>query len=244
MKNIPNFAYYELRNLEHLQFMTDVDSILQLFSISEIGVEADYPSFKQYLSDEIKAVNAEQGNALTQELNNSSKLREQTWFAIKNIAKGFMNSPFEEERKLGNALMPILVKHGDPRNLGLNPQSAALTTLCNDLLLADKAELLEKMHITAWVKELQRINNEYTAKSAGRDDDLISKESIKTKAVRLQIDSAYSTMVKKINAQVLLEIAKEPVFSVIDKVNKRIQNYEVSLAIRKGQAEAPTEEKK
>jgi hypothetical protein len=240
MQNIENITLTRLRNNEHFQFMTDVDRSITSIQPTELGIDTTYPAFKAALSAEEIALRAEAGSLKSKPLDQLDKLRDKTWQAILLRVKAAKLSPFANEAESAEVVQRIIDKYGDVRSLSYNEETAAITNLVTDLQATALTDHLNRLVIQRWVAELKNENEKFQALFNERNTELAGRPSGDVRAVRLQIDPLYTRIVDKINASIVLEIAKPAAITFISLLNEKIKYYKTTLVSRETKANETT----
>ncbi len=232
MQKIESIALTRLRNNEHFQFMTDVDLLITTSQPAELGIENQYPAFKTTFTAEDAAMRAEFGSLKSKSIGELDNLRDQTWQAILLRTKAAQLSPFANEVESAEVIMRIIDRYGDVRAVSYNEETTGITNLVTDLLLPANAEHLNKVAIQRWVPELKSQNEQFQTVFNERNTELSDRISGDVKAIRAQIDPIYEKLMERINATIVMEIAKPAAISFISQLNEKIKYYKTTLAAR------------
>jgi len=236
MQKIESIALTRLRNNEHFQFMTDVDHLITTSQPAELGIENQYPAFKTAFTAEDVTMRAEFGSLKSKSIEELDNLRDQTWQAILLRVKSAQLSPFANEVESGEVIMRIIDRYGDVRAISYNEETTGITNLVTDLLLPANAEHLNKVAIQRWVPELKSQNEQFQAVFNDRNTELSDRISGDVKAIRMQIDPIYEKLMERINATIVMEIAKPAAISFVSQLNEKIKYYKTTLAARSSRA--------
>lgn len=238
MQKIDSIALTRFRNNEHFQFMTDVDQLITTSQPAELGIEQLYPVFKTTFTAEDAAMRAEFGSLKSKSIEELDNLRDKTWQAILLRVKAAQLSPFANEVESAEVIMRIVDRYGDVRPVSYNEETTAITNLVTDLLLPANAEYLNKVAIQRWVPELKSQNEQFQTVFNERNTELSDRVSGDVKAIRIQIDPIYEKLIERINATIVMEIAKPSAISFVNQLNEKIKYYKTTLAARSGRAKA------
>jgi len=178
----------------------------------------------------------DQGSATTEQIASMDVVRDRTWSALNERVKSSMLSPIEAETESAKAVKRVLDLYGNVRTLSYNEESAAITNLVEDLEKNRNAAHCATLGIAAWVAALKQQNLDFQLLIDSRNIELANKDSTEVKKVREEIDPLYQNIVKRINAQVTLEIGTDVTDRFIRAMNQRIKYYNDTLAIRAGRA--------
>lgn len=240
MLKIENITLSRLRNNEHFQFMNDVDVLITTFQPTELGIDSIYRAFKAALSAEDVAIRVEAGSLKSKSIEELDNLRDKTWQAISFRVKAAKLSPFVNEVESGEIIGRILDKYGDVRMLSYNEETAALTNIISDLQTPANADHLSIVAIQRWVPELKTENEKFQALFNERNTELADRPSGDVKTARVQIDPLFTKITEKINASVVLEVAKPAALTFISQINEKIKYYKTTLAARGSKANDTT----
>lgn len=242
MIKIESFGLAQLHNNEHFQFMADFDALIIMHSAAELGVDSHYSPFKSALSVEEAALGIEQGSSKSKAIEDQDKLRDKTWNAIYTRVKSGLLSPIDDEVDSAKAIMRIFDLNGDIRNLSLNEESAAMSTLTTNLLLPANATHLEKLSITTWANLLKTQNEEFKALFNERNTEFANRPSGDVRAARRAVDPLYAQIVERINATLVLGTAKANATTFATDLNERFDYYRTTLAARASRSKSKNQE--
>jgi hypothetical protein len=232
MEKIESTPLSRLRNNEHFQFMTDVDKLISTSQASELGIEDLNSEFKNLLVIEDAVMRIELGSSKSKTIEELDKKRDQTWNAIFLRTTSTLFSPFANEIASAETVKRIIDLYGDVRSLTYNEESAAITNMVTDLLLPANAEHLNRVGLLRWVVELKNENNQFQTIFNQRNSELAGRERGDTRDIRILIDPVYEQIVEKINASIVLGIAKPIVDSFTSELNEKIKYYKTTLSSR------------
>ena len=238
MQKIEIIALTRLRNNEHFQFMTDVDHLITMSQPAELGIEQLYPAFKTTFTAEDAAMRAEFGSLKSKSIEELDHLRDQTWNAILLRVKAAQLSPFTNEAESAEVIMRIIDRYGDIRAISYNEETTGITNLVTDLLLPANTEHLNKVAIQRWVPELKSQNEQFQTVFNERNVELSGRVSGDVKAIRVQIDPIYEKLIERINATIVMEVAKPAAINFVSQLNEKIKYYKTTLAARSGRTKA------
>lgn len=245
MEKVEKINLAPLRNNEHSQFMTDVDKMITTLQASELGIDDLYPGFKSALNSEDTAMRIELGSIKSKTVEECDKQRGNTWSAISMRTNSALLSPFANEVASAEVIRRAIDLYGDVRTLTYNEESSATTNLVSDLLLPANAEHLNRVGIQRWVPELKSENEQFQVAFKDRNNEFAGRESGDVRAIRAQIDPIYEQIVEKINASIMMKLAKPVASTFVIQLNKQIKYNKTTLASRgsRGKAEEKPVEK-
>ena len=88
--------------------------------------------------------------------------------------------------------------------------------------------------IVDWIDELERQNNVFIVLEATRNSEDAKKSDLRMKQVRVVVDAAYSKIVKRINALIIVN-GEAPYTEFVRELNVRIGRAQDSMALIKAQ---------
>jgi hypothetical protein len=236
MNKIESLYLHGLRNNEHFQFMTDFDVLVTNIQPAELGIEGLYPTFKTALQTEDATMRTELGSARSKTIEELDSMRDRTYKAMVVRTNATLLSPIEAEAESARLVKRIFDLYGDVRALSYNEESAAISNLISDLLLPVNAAHLGQMGMTHWANELKNQNDQFQSEFNRRNTELAGRESGDVRGIRIEIDPIYNQMIEKINASIILEVAKPVVSRFVDELNEKIKYYQTTLAARSGRS--------
>ena len=234
MKKVEIFSFARLRNNDHYQFMTDVDKLIGKYNAASLGVENEYPGFKNALTAEDSVMRVELGSSKSSMIDALDTQRDVTWNAINGLVKAFLLSPKEAEAQSAAMLKRVIDLYGDPRSLSYNEESAAITNFVNDMLLPANATHIELLHLADWVAILKTQNDKFQEILNERNAEFANRGNGDARQARKQIDPLYTALVEKINALIVLGQSTEATSGFVTELNEKIKYYRTTLSTREG----------
>lgn len=221
-----------LRNEEHYKFHLDVTKLAAQYTPTVLGIEQKYPFYLAVFDAEAKALNVVQGSVLTDELIDADSERDDTFNGLSTTIKAALNHFDPETKAAANRLKLLFNTYG---NLAVKPydqETASIVKLVAELrgsYLADST----KLNLSGWVTELEAKNNAFEAIKQSRYTESTIKPQQNLKLARVDTDTAYRAIVKRIEAS--MELNGDTVYAgFVNELNARIGNYQQLLAQRQG----------
>ena len=240
MKQIELLDLHSLRNNEHYQFMTDVDKLILRLTANELGLESSYPAFHTALGNEDSCMRTANGSDKSGLLDVYDQKRDQIWSAIRMKVEATIWSPIVAEAESALRLKRVLEQYGNMRKLSYNEESAALTNLTTDLKAPSIAEDLVKVGIHRWTDELQKGNEAFLQVFEERTEEYADRDGGDVRAARLIIDPMYESIVDRINAVMVLEMAGPAAITFANNLNELIRYSKNVVATRRGKKKSKT----
>ena len=240
MKQIEPLDLHSLRNNEHYQFMTDVDKLILRLTATELGLESSYPAFHTALGNEDTCMRAASSSDKSDQLDELDQKRDKIWSAIRMKVQATLLSPIAAEAESANRLKRVLEQYGNMRKLSYNEESAALTNLAADLKKTSNAEDLVKAGIHQWTDELQKGNEAFLQVFEERTEEYADRDSGDVRAARLIMDPMYESIVDRVNAAMVLEIASPAAITFANNLNELIRYSKNVVVTRRGKKKSKT----
>ena len=234
MGKIEIMPLYGLHSNEHGQFMTDVNTLIIKYTVVELGLETPYPTFKKLLVAEEQALSTELGSIKTERIKSLDTMRVNTLNAIYGKVDSTLKSPFAEEAESAKIIQHIIDIDGDIREWSYNEKTNAIANLTHTLQEPANEVHTNKVGITSWVIALKTQNEDFEALNNERNEEFAERPSGNSKEARKAIDPVYNQIVERINASVIMEVAKPVVENFISELNQKIAYYKATIANRNG----------
>ncbi|NOU19855.1 MAG: hypothetical protein HOO91_20040 [Bacteroidales bacterium] len=236
MIKIEGISLVRLRHNEHHQYMSDFNALITKHSAAELGIDSEVLEFNTSIGVQETAMRMEMGSSKSKSIEQQDLVRDKTWNAINLKVKATILSPFADEVASAEVIMRIIDNFGDIRNLSYNAESTAMTNLLTTLMQRPNANHLQKVGITSWVAEMKKQNDEFQAAFNERNTEYAGRDNGDVRITRKAIDPIYNRIVDKINASVVLGVAKPTVATFVGEVNEMINYYKTTIAARNGRS--------
>ncbi len=239
MVQIQKFGLQRLKNAEYAAFMSDFGTALKKYPVAELGIADQYEQFQQMNKLLMSVIFWKRGSIFTDDMMEADQKRAKIYTAVSNVISSFLNSTLEPYVAAGEELKLVLKHVGDTRRKNYMAETNGLNILC-DMMLDPKREVHLNLcpYLRELVLELQKVNNEFSRLFQKRLSEKSEKPEERAQGVRLQFDALYSSMISKINAALLLEIAPAWTPDLVDLHHVQIKNYRTNLARRQGRRNA------
>jgi len=232
------FSYF--RNNDHVQFMTDFNTLVSNATPVALNIEAVYPEFNEAYMELDQAFKVDGGSLLTAPIVGADNNRDQFWSALGMRIRATLIGPIEAEVTAAEKIKRVYDLYGNVRQLSQTEESAALNSLVDDLENEEYAPLCSTIGITAWVAALKEQNALVQSLIQQRRQEDAHKASGDVKAAREAIEPVYEKIVSRINALIELEMDTPEINEFVTLLNKQIKDFETLLASRAGHR--PSEE--
>ncbi|NOU18108.1 MAG: hypothetical protein HOO91_11190 [Bacteroidales bacterium] len=236
MDKIETMGLFRLRNSEHCQFMSDVEVLIKKHDPVVLGIDSEYTDFSNQLKLEGVAMQTELGSNMSKAIGQADRQRVRIWKAIYGRVKSTRLSPFENEAESAEIIMRVIKNFGKIHGLSFNECSSVISNLIASLTELANAIHLQKLGIEAWVDELRKENERFQNLFNDRNAEYASREQGNVRLVRRPVDLLYTCIVERVNATIVLGVAKPAVLKFASELNETIAYFRTTLHIRKGRS--------
>ena len=201
---IKTIDLYNLRNDEHFQFNAEFRDAVNRFGASSLKIETQFEVFVTLYSQEDEALKKIMKSAITAEIQTADKLRDQLFRGMVDANKAALNHFSHDVREAAKRLKIVFDTYGNLAQKPLNEQTSGVYNILQDLN-GKYAGDSSNAGLTGWMNELQVANETLAGLMKDRYEESAMKTDLVLKQVRTKIDSAYRTIVERINAFVIIE---------------------------------------
>ena len=217
-----------LRNEEHHKFHADFSELINRFSPETLGVQTFFPHYSELFNAEGDALNFIRKNDITDDLVQSDLERDTTLRGFAAAIKSACNHFNADKRKAGERIQIMLDGFGTITAKSYESETSAINSLVSKLT-RDYASEIALLGVNEWLDELLAQNTAFTDLSNRRYTSETAKSQYRMKETRREVDAAYKTIVKRLNA--LIEINGPDVYLDFTKeINLRIEKYTTKRA--------------
>lgn len=227
---IESIHFIRLRNEEHFQFHSEFKGLVVTHKASTLNIETAFNAYLPLYSQEAEALNKIIKSSLTSVLADADKLRDNTFMGLSDAVSAAARH-FRPEVKLAAQRMMVVFNHynGLTRR-NYDQESAAINTFIAELN-SSCADDITTIGVGDWVSELQSNNDNFINLMKTRYTEEAGKTQYEMKEVRIQIDNAYRSIIKRIDA--LMTINGESDYTAfvrelnerIDRINNQISQH-------------------
>ena len=222
----------KLRNEEHFQFQTEFKDLVDSFTPVTLGIETAYAAYLPLYANEAEALDVIRKSAVTDEIADADHLRDLTYRGLCDTVKGATKHFLPAKQEAAERVQVAIDHFGNINTKPYNEQTASINTLVNDLE-TEYADDVAALNIQDWIAELKANNEAFEALMDERYSDDAGKTQLKMKDVRKEIDEAYATITDRIDALGIVN-GTETYAPFVKELNKRVEKFNNTLAIRKG----------
>lgn len=240
MKSIHNVNLGKVRNAEHFQFHSRMLAVLTQEKATELGIAAQRKAYADLFEKEDLAFKQSAGLGITRDIEEKDKLRDNLFSYVKLIieANGYLPTP--EKKLAAEKLADVIRPYRDANSKAYDEDTAYITNVVGDLLQEANATHIAALNLKEGIELLKEANDDFNDTYTQRSDTRFIRESGgKLKAIRQQVDDAFTVVVNAINALyqvnelVTHDAAKAASLAqLIDTINARINDFQRVLAQR------------
>jgi len=227
---INQISLNRLRNDTHFQFHTEFKDLAQKHNPQALKIKPQYEAYLLLYDKVDLALKKINKSAITEKLQDADKARDEMWRDLVETNTAALRHFDPEVRESAKQLKIVFDTYGNIAKKPLNDQTSATYNIVQDLE-GKYAPHVAKVSLGPWLAELKARNIAFSDLMRDRFDESSLKVDIVLKKARIQLDEAYSAMVDRINALVLVEGA-EDYETFIKKLNPIISKYVTALTIR------------
>ena len=229
---IKNVHLSHLRNEEHYQFQTEFNDLVIRFTPVTLDIEAAYTTYLPLYGNEAEALDVIRKSSLTTPIVEADHLRGTTYRGMCDTIDGATHHFLPAKQEAAERLKLVTDHFGNINPKPYDEQTAAINAIVNDMETEYAADVAT-VGIADWVTELKANNIAFETLMDERYTQESGKTQLKMKEVRIEIDEAYSTITKRIDALGIVN-GTETYAPFVKELNKRIEKFNNTLAIRKG----------
>ncbi len=239
MKKIKRLILKFLRNEEHLQYMTDAQSLIKQAGIEILNIPAVlFAAFENLLGQEDEAMEVIRKSTLTKPISEANKKRKNIFIGFEMFVKSNLRN-LDEIKALSASNMLAVFKHYKAvRNKGYNEGTAAINNFLQDLEYRCEGEI-DVLMCHGWLTDLSAANEAFDVLMNKRHSERAERTYYNLVDVRKEIDQTYMQLVERIEATMLLEPAQE-IEDFIHQLNQRVEYFKNTVKMRKGRARKET----
>ena len=235
LMEIIDFSTGRLHNEEHCDFGEELEYLVEnVYSPATLSIEPYWPAYKAARAKEDAALELIVKSSFTNKLAEFDFRRDSLFRGSRDIVTACCEH-FNLEKKEAALRLKIVFDHyGNISVLPYGEETASIHNLCEELE-TNYASDLASVGIVDWVTELKAANADFKDIRSSRFTETANKNNDKMKDVRIEVDSAYKAIVKRINSAIEFNgaAAYEP---FVLELNARIENYKDLLAQRRGRS--------
>jgi hypothetical protein len=225
-----------LDNSTHVQFHADFHTFVNRHDTLKLKIAAQLASYINARANLDAAFKKIRKSKHTADIKKADHFRDETWKALKNALKWALNHSDPEIQKDAETVKIVFDTYGKLDERAYDKETADIDNMVQDLEEKYSKEVATA-ELTKWVTELKKANEVFKNLMLERYDETVSKTVPTMRDARLKIDEDYYSIVKYINAAILIE-GEDDYSEFVTAFNAVIKRYLDIMAQRKGRAAA------
>ena len=228
----------ELRNNENFQFHTETKLLIEKFGATGLKIEGIFngeylPSYSN-LDDSLKKITK---SSYTEQRHKADITRDGSAKGSFDTVKAAQNHFDPSVADAARRLRILFNTYGSVWNLPLNEETSAIYNLVKDVREKYGADAAA-IGLTPWIDKLDADNRAYEALVTGGYEEKAALQTEYTaKEARKLTDDIYYKMTRNIGAYMIIE-GESQFADFVTLLNLQIDNYNNTLAARRGRAAA------
>jgi len=226
---------YRLRNDAHFQLFSDFRDAVTKFGAAALKIKPQFDDWLALFEKEDEALKKINKSALTQQIQDADKARDDTYMGMVEIAGAYLKHCDKEVSEAARRLKIVFDTYGNIVRKPINEQTSATVNILQELQGKYAADCA-KVKIDDWVSLLAAQNEALNKLVGDRVDEAAARTDVVLREARLAGDEAFKKICDIINVYILLEgVANYEVF--VKTLNAIIAKYGVKHHHHHGQPE-------
>lgn len=242
MAEIKNIDLTRMNNGAHFTFVRNVWTKAEDNAKVKEKAAAAVEALKTAVVAEDDALKISQKSLLTDEITAADRKRDTLYSAYRKMVKGSLDSPLEEQAEAAKVLFQNMKDYGIDTQMQLDRETGLIANLVGDLV-EKYASQVKTLGLTAYVTALETANDTVNALIVQRADERGVQVAGALRTARTATDAAYKTLVKTVNALLLLEY-DEGYDDFVNYMNEEIDRYKQQVLAAKKKTKASTDAEK
>jgi short-subunit dehydrogenase involved in D-alanine esterification of teichoic acids len=243
MKKTRKIYLHNLRNEEWFNFFTEFKTIIEKFSPEKLKILKTFAVFSSLYILVDGIIEKIRKNRMTAQISELDKQRDTTFRGLVRTIDSYTYHFDMTKQAAAKNLDPVLSHYGNLADKPYNEETAGIYNFLQELRTnyVDEITVLE---IAPWLDELEQKNNEFEKTILDRNQDEANKSELKLLDVRRDVDKAYTDIIERIEALLLLEEdenQKSLYETFLKELNTNIKRYTDIIAQRKGRKDSNSE---
>jgi len=220
-----------LRNNEHFQFHTEVKDLIS-GTADSINIQEQFARFLVCYNNEDESLKKIIKSATTAEIEIADRSRDLIFSGMVGINKASLNHFDPDTIAAAKRLKVVFDTYGNLAVKPLNEETSAIYNLLQELKGISLQDI-RAVGLENWVNKLEETNKAFDTLVKARNTENAAKTHLKMKECRTETDKAYSDIVERINALILLE-GETKYADFVNKLNTFTEKYNNTVAQRQG----------
>jgi hypothetical protein len=243
MNYLHNIILRQLRNAEYIEFQRSTLEIVNTQAIVKAAVLTQYNAGSAALAKLNDAFINDPASPITAEITALDASRDKMVTGLVVLTDGFTYSPNADQAAAAEKLARNLKIYG--KNIarqGLNAETTTIDNIINDWTnQTPLADAVTTLGLTDWLTALTTVNTQFRTKYAARTTAIAIEDQERPLSVTELREAATATLIdlfKKLDGYYAIHGDATPWGVVAAQVNALIDQYNATIAIRKGRVHA------
>lgn len=227
MNLIKEYSLKQLTNAMHFNFIESFLAKLAQFTALVAKVNANYLVLKNKAADEDEVLQLSQKSLTTDEIVEADNRRDSLFRSYRKRVEASLDSPLEAEAEAAKVVNQSLKDYNIDPKMKIDEETGRMTNLLTDHE-GKLAEQVATLGLTQYVTAMKEANELVKTLLAERADERAKQVVGAMKAARAATDTAYKSLVQRINAVMVLQ-AEDEFDDFVAYVNEEIKRYRTEM---------------
>ncbi len=235
---VPN---QHLQNAEHFQFHSDVLKLVSETTPSALKSEEQCAAYAAVFASEGEIMRRIAESAITKQVGMGDIARDRIFRGLMALHKANLNHFDDKVRAAAARVDPVFRNFSDMAGKALAMQCAETHSMIKELKERHADDCIV-LGLGQWLNELDMQNRAVQELMHNRYEETAAQSKLVLREVRLQVDAAYKTLTKRVDALQLIEGEAEgaPYADFIATLNAIVDRAALIIAQRRGRAASST----
>jgi uncharacterized protein YciW len=232
-----------IKNENHVQFHTSVDTLVATIPEDTHSFGGIYPMYADALGKEKEALDYMRQSDMTDQIATQDKVRCNCYRGIADTLKGMTRHFDPKIRESAVRLNKVFTFYGNIALKPIDARTAAITDLCNEITGQSYSESMANLKImTEWVTKLQEENNKLQGMMMKRFNESKSKTRYRMRTSRKITDKFYRAIINNLQNDILTGEESQTFIDFITELNAIIVHYRSRISNGGKSGEKPEDE--
>jgi hypothetical protein len=214
-----------MRNDAHFQFFSDFRDTVTKIGAAALKIKPHFDDWLAFFEKEDEALKKINKSALTQQIQDADKLRDDTFIGMVEITGAYLRHCDKDISEAARRLKIVFDTYGNIAKKPIKEQTAATVNILQELQGKYAADCAT-VRISDWVSLLATQNEALNKLVSDRIDETVAKTDVVLREARIACDEAYRKICDIVNVYILLEgVSNYEVF--VKTLNAIIAKYGV-----------------
>ncbi len=230
-----------LRNDEHFQFHSEINDLISPADAEILNIKELFETYRSCYACEDESYKKIIKSALSKGLEAVDHRRDLIFGGMVRTNKAALNHFNPEIAAAARRLQVVFNTYGNLSKKPFNEETSAIYNILQELNNNYREDVLA-VRLEGWVFQLSTENENFEKLVRARNNENAAKTQLTMKETRLDVDRAYASIVKRINALIVVE-GEDKYAGFVNRINAFIDKYSQIVAQRQGRNAAKKEEK-